>query len=126
MGEVVLFGKELALLGKVAEEMEEQRLSSAYDWAKERQRELGFVAQNLRLEFETGDFIDDGDGFIISIFYKKSTGEALLRRDGEDTMITQYDVLANPDEVARVAPKSWSRMINNGLKLKKLWEITRC
>ncbi|MEE0887610.1 MAG: hypothetical protein U0L97_00160 [Candidatus Saccharimonadaceae bacterium] len=125
MGKVVMFGKEIILLDAIASKIEEQRLSSAYDWAKERQRELGFVAQNLRLEFKTGDFIDDGDGFIISIFYKKSTGEALLRRDWEDKMLTQIDILSNPEEVSKVAPKSWRHMIKNGLRLKQLWETTR-
>ena len=80
------------------------------------------MATCVQLEFKTGDTIDDGDGFIIALFYKKSTGEALLYREWEDRMMVAFNVLANYDEVAKTAPKSLNRMLHNGLKIKQRWE----
>ena len=123
-GEIVLFGKELDLFMFILarEKLYEKVLSDAYDWALERQREYGIMATCVQLEFKTGDTIDDGDGFIIALFYKKSTGEALLYREWEDRMMVAFNVLANYDEVAKTAPKSLNRMLHNGLKIKQRWE----
>lgn len=123
-GEIVLFGKELDLFMFILarEKLYEKVLSDAYDWALERQREYGIMATCVQLEFKTGDTIDDGDGFIIALFYKKSTGEALLYREWEDRMMVAFNVLANYDEVAKIAPKSLNRMLHNGLKIKQRWE----
>lgn len=120
--EVITFGKELAVLEKIVSAAEEKRLSDAYDWAMKRWRELGLVTQPVHLVFENGDYVDDGDGYTIAIFYKKATGEALLCRYWEDEMTIGYNLLTNYDEVAEVAPNSLKLMLQNGLKIKQRLE----
>ena len=123
-GEIVIFGKELDLFMFILarEKLNERVLSDAYDWALERQREYGVMATHVKLTFESGDTIDDGDGFIIALFYKKSTKEALLYREWEDRMAIAFNILTNYDEIAKIAPKSLNRMLHNGLKVKQRWE----
>ena len=123
-GETVVFGKELDLFKYIfaREKKKEELLSEAYDWALERQREYGIMATFVSLTFKNGDTIDDGDGFIIALFYKKSTKEALLYREWEDRMAMAFNILTNYDEVAKIAPKSLNRMLHNGLKIKQRWE----
>lgn len=107
----------------VERENEKERiLAEAYDWAEEQRQTYGFIAQPIRLEFSHGDKVDDGDGFKISMFYKKSTGEALLRRDWSERLIVQYNIIDNYEEIAKIAPKSLKKMLKNGLELKELWE----
>lgn len=125
MGEVVKFDKEqLALMQHVVAKEKEKwdELGEAYDWALDRQREMQFLAQPVFMTFPQGDFVDDGDGFTMSIFYKKSTGEALLRRDWTERMAISYNILTNIDYIAKVAPRSLQLMLNNGLLLKQNWE----
>lgn len=125
MGEIVRFdSQQLALMQQIIDKNNErwQELAEAYDWALDRQRELQFMAQPVHMTFSRGDYVDDGDGFTISIFYKKSTGEALLRRDWTDRMAVSYNILTNFDEIARIAPKSLELMLRNGLRLKEEWE----
>ena len=122
---IVTFSKEIEILLKMIterEKEEERILSEAYDWAFERQRELGFLAQPIHMTFSRGDLIDDGDGFTMSLFYKKSTGEALLRRDWETRMAVSFNILTNYDEIEKIAPKSLKKMLQNGLRLKQRWE----
>lgn len=122
---IVTFSKEIEILLKMIterEKEEERILSEAYDWAFERQRELGFLAQPVHMTFSRGDLIDDGDGFTLSLFYKKSTGEALLRRDWETRMAVSFNILTNYDEIEKIAPKSLKKMLQNGLRLKQRWE----
>ena len=129
MGDVVRFDDEqLALMQYVIDKKKKKwdELEDAYDWALDRQREFQFLAQPVHMTFAKGDYIDDGDGFIMSVFYKKSTGEALLRRDWTKRMAVSYNILTNYDEIARIAPKSLERMLCNGLKLKKDWENIHC
>ncbi|MBQ1373547.1 hypothetical protein IIY66_01955 [Candidatus Saccharibacteria bacterium] len=125
MGEIVRFdSQQLALMQQIIDKNNErwQELAEAYDWALDRQRELQFMAQPVHMTFSRGDYVDDGDGFTISIFYKKSTGEALLRRDWTDRMAVSYNILTNFGEIARIAPKSLELMLRNGLRLKEEWE----
>ena len=125
MGEIVRFdSQQLALMQQIIDKNNErwQELAEAYDWALDRQRELQFMAQPVHMTFSRGDYVDDGDGFTISIFYKKSTGEALLRRDWTDRMAVSYNILTNFDEIARIAPRALELMLRNGLRLKEEWE----
>ena len=124
MGEVVRFDKEqLALMQHVVAKEKEKwdELGEAYDWAEKQRREFGFLAQPLNLTFEHGDNMGERDGFIVSLFYKKETGEALLRRDWEERNIIQYNILLNFDEILRVAPKATHKMLKNGLMVKSVW-----
>ena len=120
----VTFGKEIGLFKLLVErkKAEERILSEAYDWAEKWRIEYGIYIQPIKLVFKGGDFIDDGDGFKISVFYKKSTGQALLRRDWLDEYKVSYNILTNYDEIAKVAPKSLRLMLRNGLELKERWE----
>lgn len=122
---VVTNAKDIEVLLKIIVEREKEKeliLSEAYDWAEGQRQMFGFIAQPLRLTFGHGDCVDDGDGFMISMFYKKSTGEALLRRDWFEKMMVQYNIIVNYDEIAKIAPKSLNLMLQNGLKIKKRWE----
>ena len=118
----VAFSKDIEVLLRIVLEREKEKeriLSEAYDWAEEQRLMFGFIAQPIRMEFNHGDYVDDGDGFMISMFYKKSTGEALLRREWFEKMIVQYNIITNYDEIAEIAPKSLNLMLQNGLKIKK-------
>ena len=121
----VTFGKEMGLFKLLVErrKVEERILSEAYDWAEKWRIEYRiYYAQPVQLTFKEGDYIDDGDGFKISVFYKKSTGQAILRRDWIDEYKVSYNILTNYDEIARIAPKSLRLMLRNGLELKERWE----
>lgn len=59
---------------------------------------------------------------MVSMFYKKSTGEALLRRDWFEKTMVQYNIIVNYDEIAKTAPKSLNLMLQNGLRIKERWE----
>lgn len=123
--DVVTFKKDIEAILKMIVEREKEKeriLSEAYEWALDRQHELQYIAQPIYMTFPKGDTIDDGDGFTMSVFYKKSTGEAVLRRDWERRMAIAYNILTNYDEIAKIAPKSLKLMLQNGLKIKKRWE----
>ena len=125
MGEVVRFDKkQLAVMQHVVdrEKEKEVQLTEAYEWAVERQREYGFMARPVHIDFKTGDHLEDVDGFTVAVFYKKATKEALLLRYWEKRMAISYNILTNFDKLAMVAPKSLERMLQNGLELKKRWE----
>lgn len=126
MGEVVVFGKELVLFMELFKKAKEKYLSDAYDWAVDRQNECEFLAQPIHMTFPEGDYVDNGDGFTISLFYKEKTGEALLRRDWEEKRAVQYNILTNYREVAEIAPRSLELMLRNGLKVKQRWEEAHC
>lgn len=119
--EVVTFGKELVALEGIANEARKVQLSNAYRWAEAQRLSYGFLAQPLRLTFEHGDVVDDGNGFIISLFYDGATGRALLRRDWEERGMVQYNILVNYDEICRIAPKSTEQMLRNGLRLQSVY-----
>lgn len=123
--EVVTFKKDIEAILKMIVEREKEKeriLSEAYDWAEGQRQTFGFIAQPIRLELNHGDYVDDRDGFKVSMFYKKSTGEALLRRDWSERSIVQYNIIVNYEEIAKIAPKSLKQMLKNGLELKELWE----
>jgi hypothetical protein len=120
MGEVIkIDGGFLSLL----EQKYYEKLSKAYDWAEEQRRVGGFKSQPIRVEFPNGDQLEAySDDFTVSMFYNKDTGEALLRRDWEDKMAIQYNIVVNFDEIAKIYPNSVKEMLQNGLLLKKKWE----
>lgn len=122
MGETIIIRKDLIRSTIEKRRERERRLSEAYDWAEEWRKRHGILTSPIRMTFNNGDYVDNGDGFTISIFYDKSTGRALLRRDWEDEMAVQYNDLVNFDEIAKIAPKSVSLMLKNGLKVKKIYD----
>ena len=93
-------------------------MSEAFAWALETQRAGGFYSNPLAVHFDYGDYLDDGGGnCLICLFVDKESGGAILRREWKKKMCLKYSRIMNVEEIRRDAPKSYRKMIQNGLDL---------
>ena len=94
----------------------------AYNWAVKEQKRMGCMAEPICLTFESDCLTSDANGYIVSIFCDDDTGRALLRRDWFEEMGVKYHILTNLDEIKRIAPKSASHLLQNGIKLYRYYD----
>lgn len=94
-------------------------MKEAYDWALLEQRRNNILSSPICLDFEADELDYDPNKFTASVFYNKSTKEALLRREWVCENTVQYNVLMNYDEIKVKAPVSLKTMIENGLNLSQ-------
>ncbi len=100
------------------EDKRDEELSEAFAWNLETQRSHGFYSEPTKLVLDKGDYVDDGDGsVIISLFVDKKTGRAIMRRDWPEDMCLKFNTIINLEEIKRVAPKNYEKMIKNGLDM---------
>lgn len=95
---------------------------NAYDWAKREQERMGCMAEPISLKFESDFLTVDRDSCVVSVFYDRKTGKAILRRDWLDDMGIKYNILTNLNEIKEIAPMSASHMLNNGIKLYRYYD----
>lgn len=91
----------------------------AFEWAISEQKRMGFVAQPVNFAFEKDEITYDENKVYVSVFYDEKSGHAILRRDWDEGFVVQYNVLANYDELARIAPNSLTKLKDNGVNLYK-------
>lgn len=94
----------------------------AYDWAVKEQERMGCMAEPISLEFESDSLTTDRNSCIVSVFYDRESGKALLRRDWLDDMGIKYNILTNLDEIKMIAPMSAEHMLDNGVKLYRYYD----
>lgn len=91
----------------------------ASQWAVAEQKRYGFIARPINFIFERDELTYDQEKVYISVFFNSETGDAILRRDWDDGYTVQYNILANYEEIARIAPHSLAKLKSNGIELYK-------
>ncbi len=109
MGKIVRLEK-----GITAIEKEKQ---DTFDWCLETQRAHGYYSEPTRLNLDKGDFVDDGGGIVIISLFEAKDGRAIMRREWPQDMCLRFNIITNLEEIKQKAPKSYKKMIDNGLKL---------
>lgn len=97
---------------------QESRLTEAFAWALETQRAGGFYSNPLAVHFYNGDDLDDDNGnCLICLFIDEGSGSAILRREWKKEMCLKYNRIVNLEEIRTTAPRSYKKMVQNGLAL---------
>ena len=98
-------------------EMTKGKAKELYDWAVQNQKDLGCMAEPIRINFKTDHLVQDTDDCMISVFYDEESGLAIMRRDWTDCGAVKFNILVNYDEIKQKAPNSARHMEENGKKL---------
>ena len=96
---------------------QKKKLKDAYNWALSEQKRLGFFAQPIQLNFDEGDALTHDKKVYVSVFVDEDSKRVLMRRDWDEDLTVQYNVIVNYDEIKNVAPNSLNELLNNGIKL---------
>ena len=92
-----------------------------YEWATKNMKELGCIADPIRIKFESDHLVEDPNGCMMSIFIDEESGVALLRRDWTDVGAVQFNVVLNYGEIREIAPYSLKHMEDNGRRLYEFY-----
>ena len=103
------------------ESVSEEDMAAAYKWASDFRKNNNMKAQPIRLLFNQGDVIRDDDGFSVSFFYDSESGNALVRRDWENELAIQFNIITNYEDIRKTAPNSLIKMLKNGINLYYKW-----
>ena len=96
--------------------MEDEK-TEAFAWALETQRSHGYYSEPIHLILNEGDFVDDGGGKVVISLFENKDGRAIMRRDWPEDMCLRFNKITNLEEIKQKAPKSYQKMISNGLKM---------
>ena len=96
-------------------ECSEEKEIEAFEWALKSQRAMGWSSEPIQLDFSKGDYFNDDENCNVCLFSKGD--ETILLRIWEREMCVKFNRVTNINEVAKTAPKSYHRMMYNGLAL---------
>ena len=100
-------------------EAKDKLFEVASKWAINEQKRNGFIATPINFIFDRDELTYDQKKVYISVFFNNETGDAIMRRDWDDSFTVQYNILANYDQIAKIAPHSLAKLKNNGIELYK-------
>lgn len=99
------------------EAMKNTLFEAAYEWAVSEQIKFGLVAQPINLVFDKDEITFDENKVFVSLFYDEKAKRAIIRRDWDEGFVVQYNILANYEQLTRIAPKSIEKLRRNGVDL---------